>query len=405
MSLDTEIKGDPAGLRAAARWLRNAGRQTEDAASQVHRADAISRDGWEGQSAEGFRTVMGKTRSGVGDVATNLNGTSTALTTFADSLDGCKARMAHAREVAAAAGLKIHGYVIEDPGPAPARPNLPGVPTYGPWTPKQERALAPWKHALADHEAKVAAYNEAALIVADCRHKEGEAQNLLVDFLNSLADDTPFNIADIASGLAGANIARTSRFREVAQAWRNVADKGVRLLGRTELAGMPGTRRAIINRITRARLAANYNEQLATNTRLARALDKLPGPARDILTARLSTYLKDVPGLGKVARFAKPIPVVGTTITAAGVVVDIHSGQNPAQAVAAGTGGMVAGGVIGEAVGGPPGFVAGAIVGSGVSWAIDNWGDDAVHAVGDAAKNTEKNIVDGIKSLGRPPHL
>jgi hypothetical protein len=65
---------------------------------------------------------------------------------------------------------------------------------------------------------------------------------------------------------------------------------------------------------------------------------------------------------------------------------------------------MAAGGVIGAAVGGPPGLVAGAIVGSGVSWAIDNWGDDVVHAIGDGVKDTGKNIVDGIQNLGRPPH-
>jgi uncharacterized protein YukE len=404
MPLDTEIKGDPSGLRTTARWLRSAGAETDDAASQVHRAHAASLDGWEGQSAEGFRTVMGKTRTKVSDVAADLNDTSTALTTFADSLDGCKARMAQAREIAAKAGLQVHGYVIEDPGPAPVRPSLPGVPTYGPWTAKQERALAPWKHAVADHDAKVQAYDQAALIVADCRHKEGQAQNTLMDFLDSLADDTPFNIADIATGLAGATIARTSRFRQVAQGWRAIAANGARLLGRTELAGMPSMRRAVISRMTRARLAANYNEQLATNTGLARTLDKLPRGAKKFLTAQLDTYLQHVPGLGKAARLAKPIPLVGTGITAVGVAQNIRDGENPVQAVAAGAGGMAAGGVVGEAVGGPPGLVIGAVVGSGVSWAIDNWGDDVVNGIGDRFEDMEKGIAGGIKSFGRP-HL
>src|SRR4051794_14241726 len=131
MSLDTQIKGDVSALRDTARWLRGAAAETDEAAAQVHRAQADSQNGWEGQAADGFRTVMGKTRTGVDDVTADLNGTATALTTFSDSLAGCKARMAQARQIALDAGLEVHGDTIMEPGPAPARPNLPGVPEYG----------------------------------------------------------------------------------------------------------------------------------------------------------------------------------------------------------------------------------------------------------------------------------
>jgi hypothetical protein len=64
---------------------------------------------------------------------------------------------------------------------------------------------------------------------------------------------------------------------------------------------------------------------------------------------------------------------------------------------------MATGAVVGEFVGGPLGIVGGAIVGSGVSWMVDNWGDDVAHGVVDGARDTTKGIVDGIKSFGRPP--
>jgi hypothetical protein len=276
------------------------------------------------------------------------------------------------------------------------------VPTYGPWTSQQEQALAPWKAAVADHEAKVKAYYEASLIVADCRHKENQAQNTLLDYLDKQAEDSPFTIADVAAGLAGSTLARTSRFRNVAAAWRQVAAKGMRLLGRTELAGMPYTRQSVINRITRAKAMANYNEQLATNTRLARALDKLSPRTKGFLNRNLDSGLKNVPGLGKAARFARPIPVAGTVITAGSVVTDIASGDNPAQAAAAGAGGMAAGGAVAGAIGGPPGIIIGAVVGTGVSYAIETWGDDLVDKVTDKVSDNAKDFVDGLKNFGRP---
>lgn len=381
--LDIRVLGDPSALRGTATWLGGASDRVHGSGSAAHGARTGSEHGWQGASGDGFRDVLTRFAGRIDELSTDLGGTRDALSVHADDLDTVRARMAQAREIAAAAGLSTSEAEIAEPGPAPVAPA--GLPVDRVATVAEVQAFDAGNQAVAVHSAQVVAYEEASRVVAESRGIETQSQSVLNRYLNNMAGRKPFVIADVATNLPGVSIARTSRFRERAQGY---ADRAAQ---RASMAGGGGP----VNWV-RNTLAKHYNLhrevtmlERATPTAWSRGLDRLPQPAKNLLDLRLS-------GLIPVLR---RIPVLSLPITAWGISSDIENGRDPVHATASGVSSLVAGAVVGGAIGGPIGLVAGAVVGAGVGFVVDEWGDDAARGAGEFGKgvwDAGENVVDGI---------
>ncbi|MGH3391094.1 MAG: WXG100 family type VII secretion target, partial [Actinomadura sp.] len=200
MTLNIQIKGDPAALQATARWLTKTAEQADGSARQVYLARIDSADGWDGAAAEGFRSVMSKARDDVDDVVADLRRTSAALTAYADELEGCRQGMRRAREIAAKAGLPTTDTTIDPPGAPPVAPQGLGM---GPYAGEKGRVYKAYLGARNHYAAQVKAYYEAAVIANFARRKERQAQAVLLDFLDNFAKSSPFSATDLSVGIVG----------------------------------------------------------------------------------------------------------------------------------------------------------------------------------------------------------
>jgi|GEM_PF-4178783 len=389
MPLDTEIKGDPASIRTTVEWLKARAQDADDTARQVQGAGTTSESTWGGSAAEDFRSVMSQATRRIDADADDLTDTAGALDRHADDLHTVLSRMSQAREIAAEAGLSVDGYVIQEPGPEldpePLSPSssIPQLQSHGSGTQAQSA-----------HAAKMSAYLEASKVVTDASSTLNDSQSRLVKFLNGYAEKTPFNIADISTGLAGAVANRTSSYREAARAMDPAIERAAHY-AKTWKANPYAQARADTLEIER-RLAKQDKLNKAIATRTARMVDKLPNKMKTGLTAsvggKLAANADDIahPLLRNGAKALGKLPVVGGLITAGGVGMDIAGGEDPGKAIASGASGYVAGSLTTAGVaaaGGPVGWgvAAGAVVSAGVGFVVDEWGDDIASGLGTAA--------------------
>jgi uncharacterized protein YukE len=404
--LNIEVKGNPASLRTTSAWLTSVGDQVQEAAAEVLRARADSQGEWEGAASEGFRGVMAKTGAGVEDVAADVDSTAKALNMFADELDGCKAQMNRAREIAEKAGLHTTETTISEPGAPPSppagtpQPNqfAPGAQTFaprpkGPYSNEFYRQFDAYEKACNAYLAKAKAYLEAAQIVASCREREGQAQNILLKFLKDSADKAPFLISDFAVGLVGAVGSRLSAFRQASASFSDAAVKFAQHLARLRSAGL-----LTKSLEERAILGMTESRRYAEETKLSGFKAQLS----QVYESRFGRLL--LSEHAPAARALGGIPIAGWSITGISIGVDVYRGKNPVQATASGMGGTFAatGATAGLlAMGTPAGWAVagGVIVGAGVGFAIDEWGDDIAHGFQD----TWHNIGEGFKHFGEPP--
>lgn len=391
MPLDTEVKGDPTSIRASADWLGNASTGVQGSGDQTQRANGASETGWVGAAGDGFRRLATRMRRSIDDLAHDLSGTRDALDTHAGDLDEVNREMAHARQIATTAGLTVTPTAILEPGPAPAPPGA--LPANA--TPAQRGTHDQAVAAGQAHARQAQAYQQAQDIVYRARDKETESQGALEQYLNGLAEKSPFTIASLGRSFAGTSINRTSKFREKAQRFGEAAERRAGLAQRGGLWNrMKNTVAKNVDEWRQERALAR-----ATPTAWSRGLDKLPAPVKTGLTASLGDlpFLPEDPaGFAKVgSKFLKNVPVAGLAITAVGVGYDIHNGKDPVEAVSSAAGATAAGAAVGMVVGGPVGVVLGAAAGMGVGYLIDhNWGgiSDAGRTVGHAAADVGKGI-------------
>lgn len=390
MPLNTEAKGDPHSLRATAGWLTARSGDTHDTGAQVYGARGDSESAWRGNAAEGFRTTMTKAGQKIDQLGGDLDSTSGALRTHADDLDTVKSRMEQAREIARGGGLTVSGNMIEEPGPAPVAPTP--LPTDKPATPEQQATHSAATQAQSAYAAKVKAYQEASKVVVEANGKLDQAQRVLLKFVTGYRDKAVFNIADIATGLAGAVGARSSAYRASAKAMDPGITRAARYAGTPRTNPFAQLRADALEAQRRLDQTREYNK--ATATRTARLVDKLPDRLKSGLqtTLAFSKSTDDIanPLLRGGTKVLSKLPVVGLGITAASTAFDIGTGKDPTTSIASNAGGFVAGSLATAgvaAMGGPVGWgvAAGALVGAGVGFAIEEWGDDAVNVAGDAA--------------------
>lgn len=407
MSLNIEVAADIAELRELAAWLKSGSEAVHDAGTAVIGARTDAEADWRGQSGAAFQDVMSKARTGIDGVADGMAAARGAISDYTDDMATVKARMDQARHIATEVKLEVTATEIKPPGPAPTAPTP--LPADGSATPEQRQAFTAAQSAMSEHQAKVRGFTEAAHIVAEARAKENAAVKQLANFGNEQLKKSPFTFTDIAAGLGAVAIKRASKFRGLAAAYGQYAERALRIAMSKPVTD-PGFVRA-------ARLNAEFvtRQQKLLDDAVkgfpAKTLDRLPGWAKSSLTRELGD-LNLLRGGSTVARLGKTvlgrIPVIGIGITAAGIGLDIAQGKNPAQSIASGVSGLAAGAAVGAAIGGPVGVVVGAAVGAGVGYVVDEWGDEIAEGVADGAKAVAEGakavggaVADGAKAVGK----
>ncbi|WP_020669575.1 WXG100 family type VII secretion target [Amycolatopsis nigrescens] len=406
MPLDTEVKADPGSIRGVADWLTARSGDTHGAGGQVYGARGDSEGTWRGPASDGFRSTMTQAGQKIDELAGDLTATSTALKTHADDVDTVKARMSQAIEIARSGGLTINGHIIEDPGPAPADP-IP-LPTDKPPTPQQQQIHDSATQAQSAYALKVQRFTEASGVAVEAKGTLNQSQSVLNKFVSGYAEKGVFNMSDIATGLTAAVADRTSKFRASARAMDPGIDRAARYAKSGRMNPFAQARADALE--IERRLAQQAENTKAVATRTARMVDKLPNGVKGALekTLAFGKHADDIanPLLRGSTRVLGKLPVVGLAITGLGVGYDISQKKDVTTSVASGAGGFVAGALATAAVssmGGPVGWAVagGALVSAGVGFAIEEWGDDAVEAVGDAAGWVGDKVGDAGKAVGK----
>ena len=403
MPIDTEVKPDSASIRAIADWVTARSRDVHGTGSQVYGARNDSECSWEGAASEQFRSTLTIAGQKIDELAGDLGETAGALNAHADDVDTVTTRMAQARDIARSGGLTINGYLIEDPGPAPADP----IPLCPESTPRQQQIHEQATQAQSAHAMKVQKYMEATDVATQAKDKLIHSQSTFSKFAAGYAEKSPFNIADISTGLAGAIADRTSKFRAAARAMDPGIERAARYArsGRINLFAQARADALEIER--RLAKQAELNKALASRT--ARMVDRLPTGVTNALQRTLSFGMNADdfanPLLRGSIKLGGKLPVVGGVISAAGVGYDLVEGKDPATSIASGAGSFVAGSLATAAIasaGGPVGWAVagGALVSAGVGFAIEEWGDDMAGAAGEAAKWTGDRIEDAGAWVG-----
>ena len=301
---------------------------------------------WRGRTGDAFASAMRRGVTSVDDGHAMTRRVGTALADYSGSLSSLQARMSSIRAEARAAGLAVHGFVIEEPGSVAPHPGAP------PQSASQG--------AVDDYDADVAAYN---------RHQELiRAYNVLAGLAQEVWDDVKrawervaaadraldgqgwtFLLSDLAGGLAGAAIAyNASALRGTAQGFQAHAQREIARLRSTQS------------------FPARYAQQFYDDLKYYDDVLKNTGD--------------DVSRAARLARIGRALPLAaGGVLTGAGIWYDMkYNDESAEQAVASNVGGFAAsvamGAAVGTMVGGPVGTVAGVIVGAAVG--VLHVGDD-----------------------------
>ena len=381
VSIDTEITGSPASIRASATWVGDTLRPAISAGMDAF-ADSRTEAGgdWRGDAGAAFEGAMGRAVRASEDLRDGAADVRTAFNDYAGSLETCQQRMESIRADARSAGLTVSGFLIQSPGAGPARPATPPTDASQGQVDAHNADVA----AYDVHQDKIRAYNDL-VTRADEVWSDIERAWERVSAANRAMDGPTwgFNLTSVAGGLAGAlTEVHVSALRGNAQYFADLSAEHLdRLRGSSRVPN-----------------AAQFYDDL-DHWRSTAA-----GSADDL--ARASR-------LANTARFA-PV-ALGGALAVGGIFYDMYgpNQESAGQAITSNLGGFAAsvgtGALIGTAIGGPVGTVVGTVVGAGVgiftSGMIDdlweNGGDvgDAVLAGADAVVEAGEAIVDGIGGL------
>ena len=343
MPVDTRLDGRPEQVHATARWLRGQlAFEVGAGASTMTSAHAAAGNGWQGAAGTAFQNRMTTTATAAGELRAGIERTAGNLTEYADQLAIAQQHMARAREIAADGGLAVDGFVIREPGAAPAAPAPAASPAL----------LTAHTDAVAAHQPQVDAY-----LLADGEARKGHAaMRFGSDVVKNMWDDITqkwfFATGDIANGVYGGFL------RKHIDALRNHATTTMEQAKKLEAhylksQGGSAHSKSLISMISEQKLLAKATEMRAD---------------------------------GLAVRFAGKVPVIGYVITAAGVGYDIQQGKPAVKAVASGAasvGGSIAGAMVtGLAIGsglGPVGTVVGVAVGAVVGGLVASGVTDAAY--------------------------
>ncbi|MCW2817925.1 MAG: hypothetical protein JWR42_712 [Marmoricola sp.] len=416
MSVDTEIQGQPASVESAATWLRTKlAVEVGHASDRMNDARRSAGDHWHGTAGGQFARSMSTGRDKVDDLQSATTKMATDLDDFAEKLRGCQQDMATIRSDARGAGLTVDGFLVQDPGPGPARP-----PDDFTGTPEEVAAHNRDVTAYDAHQDKIEAYDHASSESARIDRKYNTAcRNLQSEYNVSehaawllTATDV---LGDAAAGAIGVRIGlRQSALNTRAQDLLGEAQRAI-----TDLQAHP---ERYLRRKWFFFKTLDTHRLEADRAAIAGRLDE----AADLLEESRVAGEARVPRiLGRAGKILGPLGL------AVGVYNDYQEGETNTQiavsqgvstAVGVGAGmaasagasaltGMAMGAAFGSVVPGvgtAVGAVVGTVIGAGVAifadGAIDSFfenGPDVGQALSegwDAVENTGETIADGLSS-------
>jgi hypothetical protein len=377
MPIDTKIAGNPESVRGTAHWMRNSlARAVSDAASQIYNARNSADAGWRGPASDAFRTKMTGGATKADGLATATSDVAQKFDDFAADLQRAQEDMGRVRSTAAAAGLKVEGDLILEPGPAPAAPGV--APTGTGATPETVNAYNQAVSAQNTYSSQVDAYNSAQHAADSARTIGKLAADMVKNVWADVSGKWFLVIGDLANG-AGETLAAAHASILMKQS-THLEDEAARLLEAAKTAPA-GTTTASIYKDFDASRAAAYG-----------ADDAVAGAAKTEARA------------GRIGL------KVGGALAVAGIAYDIIATDKPVgQAIVSGGVGfgasVAAGALIGTAIpvpvlGTAVGAGVGAVVGLFASGAVDSLYQNGIGAVGDAIADGASAVADAGKAVG-----
>lgn len=383
MSLDTEIKGNPASVETAGTWLTSTlAPEVDSSVDALGKARREAEADWDGPAGVAFAATMRSSATKTTTLHGQVTSTGHALSTFGSQLRTAQHDMSDVRQTARGAGLTVSGFEITDPGAGPAKPAYIAPGTRLPVA--EADAYNTALEAYDAHQVLVEAYEKACKRAKEIRDAYERHSKAITDKYRGLSGaQWLLTASDIAGGISGgvmefnaSSLRGTGQYFSELSAkhleWARNADPGV--VGKTK-----------------------WYADLDDATKAGQSADDLVRSADDLKGTSKSLPLK-----------------LGGALAVAGIAYDIHNGKDPVQATVSGGLGfgasVAAGAAIGTLIPVPVvGTAVGALVGAGVgiftSGMVDNLfegGDlgDAAAAGVDAVKDTGGAIVDGVESVG-----
>ncbi|SMD23591.1 WXG100 family type VII secretion target [Kibdelosporangium aridum] len=374
MPIDTRIAGNPESVRGVSHWLRGSlAKELSEAASQIYAARNQADSGWRGAASAAFRAKMTDGAQKTDGLATAASDVAQKFDDFAAQLHRAQEDMRTVRANAAAAGLKVDGDTILEPGPPPPTP-----PAADAATPEAVKTHDDAVSAQRIHAAQVDAYKaaekgaEAARIVAKL------AADTLKNVLNDVSSKWFLVIGDLANGAGGTLAAAHASI--LMQQSKHLAGEAARYLEMAKTAPAGSSAATIYRDFDASRVAAHSADEAAA------------AAAKTEATA------------GRVGL------KVGGALAVAGVVYDVVATDKPVgQAIVSGAAGfgasVLAGAVIGTAipvpvVGTALGAVGGALAGLFTSGAVDAIYQNGIGTVGDAIEAGAATVANAAKAVG-----
>jgi hypothetical protein len=188
MPIDTRLDGNPGQIFSAAGWLN--GRlafEVQASAETLHSVGSEAAESWKGSAGAAFTGRMGRAGALAGTLHGEITSTARAFDDYGNRLASAQARMAAAREAAAAGGLPVFGTTISEP----VNPSAPDYP----------RQVAAYQVAAGE---VAGARAEMAAAVAALRARQAAARGVPVIQASDVAQALK---AGVSVGAAGGGLA------------------------------------------------------------------------------------------------------------------------------------------------------------------------------------------------------
>lgn len=399
--IDILVEGSPESLRETATKLNQLADLLHSNGGKVHRASSESEWCWSGKAADKGRAYIQGTGKVIDDVVDTTRKIARAHDELAAKLDGVITRVYQARGAAQQARLAVTETEILPPEPVGVQVPT-GAQAQAPAGASRQGSPAP---ALAAHQQKQAAFEEASKSIEQARRDERDAHNRFRDetskqtsVLGAIKNGALFSGLGVARTMYSSQSSNVKKYAEAATVKSQDARAAQNLYHNPNMSAArraiaeekyksadSAARRAVRNAFSSYDLDQKLRAPEWIKTSLASA------PGESLAKNGSNAFLR---GAGAVA---KQFPVSNLVLAGVGTGVSIAGGTKWDKAVATNVGSTAAAtgvsvgaevGLVALGVAGGPATVAalgaGIVVSTGVSWFMDNHWDDVKHTAKDA---------------------